>query len=316
MSEQISNETVIDEKPLVTFALIAYNQEKYIREAVEGAFSQTYSSLQIILSDDCSPDRTFEIMEEMAKNYRGRHKIFLNKNAVNLGITGHINKVGKICSGSYVVLAAGDDVSLPERTDELLKLCVESNALIAFSEFNILCENSKTNNLNFVLKENFEVIKIYTPEKLKDGFFLGPSYIIKKDIFSAFPEILPGVHHEDILFPIRAKLLGGNIAYTSKKLINYNSESGVTFKLQSKIKDDWISALKVINVRSFAMTNQILIDSNKIGVPVSYLMENRLASFLLELNFIEKRWIKFLTLNFFSINLWKYKIHLIKKLKL
>ena len=44
-------------RPLVTFALFAYNQEKYIREAVEGAFSQTYEPLEIILSDDYSPVR-------------------------------------------------------------------------------------------------------------------------------------------------------------------------------------------------------------------------------------------------------------------
>ena len=40
--------------PLVTFALFAYNQERYVREAVEGAFAQTYQPLEIILSDDCS----------------------------------------------------------------------------------------------------------------------------------------------------------------------------------------------------------------------------------------------------------------------
>lgn len=51
----------VTDQPLVTFALFAYNQEQYIREAVEGAFSQTYKPLEIILSDDCSRDRTFEI---------------------------------------------------------------------------------------------------------------------------------------------------------------------------------------------------------------------------------------------------------------
>ena len=60
----------IEERPLVTFALFAYNQERYIREAVEGAFAQTYEPLEIILSDDCSTDRTFEIMQEMVANYR------------------------------------------------------------------------------------------------------------------------------------------------------------------------------------------------------------------------------------------------------
>ena len=53
------------DRPLVTFALFAYNQEQYIREAIEGAFAQTYQPLEIILSDDCSTDRTFEIMREM-----------------------------------------------------------------------------------------------------------------------------------------------------------------------------------------------------------------------------------------------------------
>ena len=71
------------EKPLITFALFAYNQERFIREAVEGAFSQTYSPLEIILSDDCSPDRTFEIMKEMAAEYTGPHTIVLNRNEKN-----------------------------------------------------------------------------------------------------------------------------------------------------------------------------------------------------------------------------------------
>ena len=53
------------EKPLLTFAIAAFNQEAFIREAVEAAFAQTYSPLEIVLSDDCSKDRTFDIMKEM-----------------------------------------------------------------------------------------------------------------------------------------------------------------------------------------------------------------------------------------------------------
>lgn len=43
------NDAVKEERPLVTFALFAYNQEKYIRRAVVGAFSQTYEPLEIIM---------------------------------------------------------------------------------------------------------------------------------------------------------------------------------------------------------------------------------------------------------------------------
>src|SRR5436309_1782231 len=102
-------------KPLLTFALAALNQERFIREAVEAAFAQTYSPLEIILSDDHSEDRTFEIMKQMAAAYRGPHKIILNQNPARRCIGGHINRIIEISSGELIVGAAGDDVSLPER---------------------------------------------------------------------------------------------------------------------------------------------------------------------------------------------------------
>jgi len=77
-------------RPLVTFALFAYNQEKYIREAVDVAFSQTYQPLEIILSDDCSSDRTFEIMQEMAAAYVGPHDVRVRQSEVNRGLIDHV----------------------------------------------------------------------------------------------------------------------------------------------------------------------------------------------------------------------------------
>jgi glycosyltransferase involved in cell wall biosynthesis len=105
----------------VTFALFAYNQERYIREAVEGAFSQTYAPLEIILSDDCSTDGTFAIMNRMVQEYRGPHRIALNRNVSNLGLTNHVNHVLSLSHGEIIVVAAGDDISFPHRTQSLLK---------------------------------------------------------------------------------------------------------------------------------------------------------------------------------------------------
>src|SRR4051812_14455329 len=76
------------ERPLVTFVLFSYNQERYIREAVAGALAQTYQPLKIVISDDCSTDRTFEIVREMASAYTGPHKIVLRRNPKNLGADG------------------------------------------------------------------------------------------------------------------------------------------------------------------------------------------------------------------------------------
>ena len=58
----------------------------------------------------------FEIMREMATNYHGPHKVTLNRNPVRRSIGGHFNRVVEISHGELIVGAAGDDVSLPERT--------------------------------------------------------------------------------------------------------------------------------------------------------------------------------------------------------
>ncbi len=107
----------LNNRPLLTFALVSCNQDPFVREAVESALAQTYSPLQIILSDDCSDDRSFEIMREMAQAYRGPHQITLNRNPARKIMGGHMNRVLELSQGELIVIAAADDVSLPNRTE-------------------------------------------------------------------------------------------------------------------------------------------------------------------------------------------------------
>src|SRR5207248_10197804 len=103
--------------PLITFAVASFNQKDYIREAIESAFAQSYSPLDIIISDDCSKDETFAIAQSMAAAYKGPHSVRLNRNPSTLGIGAHTNRLMELCRGELIVVAAGDDVSLPNRTE-------------------------------------------------------------------------------------------------------------------------------------------------------------------------------------------------------
>ena len=105
--------------PLVTFYVMAYRQEAHVREAVAGALAQTYAPLEIVLSDDASPDGTYRIMQEMAAAYDGPHRVILNRNPRNLGIAAHIDRIVALSSGELIVQNAGDDVSRPERAARL-----------------------------------------------------------------------------------------------------------------------------------------------------------------------------------------------------
>ena len=206
-----------EDRPLVTFALFAYNQEKYIREAVEGAFSQSYSPLEIILSDDCSSDRTFEIMEEMAREYRGPHAVKLRQSVQNRGVIEHINEVAEKASGAVLVLAAGDDVSFPERTEQLLGVFfIDPEIYAVFSDFNTV------NTSVTIPKKNSTVNSVSLREISFNGGGVGAgaTYAYRKQCFS-WPAKLPSsLVSEDKILPLRAAMLG-KVAHLDQGLIFY-----------------------------------------------------------------------------------------------
>ena len=93
--------------------MLAYRQEAHVAAAIAGAFAQTWPPLEILLSDDASPDGTYRVMQAMAAAYAGPHRVVLNRNEQNLGLIGHLNRVMALASGDFVVQNAGDDVSAP-----------------------------------------------------------------------------------------------------------------------------------------------------------------------------------------------------------
>lgn len=209
-----------EERPLVTFALFAYNQERFIREAVEGALAQTYSPLQVILSDDCSSDRTFAIMQEMVVDYSGPHEILLNRNERNLGIGGHVNRVMELAQGELIVVAAGDDMSLPERTETLVKVwlgCDKKTHSLHSSAYQIDVHSK----IIGTIENNYFKYPV-GPESFvaNNCHVIGATHAWSSKIFEIFGPLMPEIIHEDRTIPLRAALLG-EIKYINQPLVKY-----------------------------------------------------------------------------------------------
>ena len=109
------------DKPLVTIAVMTYNQEQFVEDAVRSALAQTYEPLEIIISDDCSTDQTFAVIEKVVDKYRRNRTVVVRQNGINMGLCGHVNHVASIASGQYLSFAAGDDISQPTRIAESVK---------------------------------------------------------------------------------------------------------------------------------------------------------------------------------------------------
>lgn len=103
------------EWPLVAVVLYGYNEERFVAEAVESLLTQDYPTLEIVLSDDGSSDATGDIMERMAAEWEGPHRVWVNRNPHNIGIGSQINAAVANTTAKLIVLANADDRSHPDR---------------------------------------------------------------------------------------------------------------------------------------------------------------------------------------------------------
>lgn len=220
-------------RPLVTLVIFAYNQEHLVRDAVQGAFSQTYSPLEIILSDDCSSDRTFTIMREMAESYQGPHTVRLNRNEVNLGLIGHANKAFSVSSGEIIVAAAGDDTSLPQRVELIVKRWLEAGGCayaIASGYVRVDSAGSETTCAPAItgLSQGGVIANLDCPLRGTAGCAMA----YRRELVQQWPISLAYVEDDAL---IRRALLLGPILYLKEPLVRYRwSDAGLSCFKNSK----------------------------------------------------------------------------------
>lgn len=106
-----SNNSIPLIKPLVSICTITYNQESYLRDAIEGFLIQkTEFPFEVIIHDDASTDKTVEIIKSYQARYPGIiHSIFQQENQFSKGLSYVLKPVYTTARGKYIALCEGDD---------------------------------------------------------------------------------------------------------------------------------------------------------------------------------------------------------------
>jgi len=199
------------ENLLVSYCLFVYNQEKYVRESLEGALAQSYSPLEIIVSDDCSNDNTVEVIQKVLADYKGPHDVRFNRNDKNIGLGGHFSKVvGQLARGSHVVTVGGDDISEPDHVEMAVRLIreQESTTLIDLSartidtKGEILSLSNGPRSFQRLTLEDY-LVSARFPKTC------APARIFLKEFYDMFGEIHADCKTEDSVMVFRALLSGG-----------------------------------------------------------------------------------------------------------
>ncbi len=249
------------ESPLVTFALFAYNQEQYIREAVEGAFSQTYSPLEIILSDDCSSDRTFEIMQEMAASYVGPHNVVVSRNERNLGLIDHINLKIQSATEEFVIFAAGDDISEPMRTQKIIDRFLRDPSIMLVHS---TCQPIGTSDELRGPKCIDSNVPLCVLAK-SASIYVGATGAMRKSLYRTFGSIEKKATYEDLIIGFRAALIG-KISHINEPLVRYRVDTGISSEYRRKVLPRREARKNYLLMRA-ATLEQRSIDMQKIDHP-------------------------------------------------
>lgn len=104
---------------LVSAIVIAYNQERFIRETIASVQAQTYDNLEIIVADDASTDATPDVVSEMA---RSDPRIRLLRAPRNAGITGNCNLALSASRGEFGAWLGGDDLWLESKIEKQVRV--------------------------------------------------------------------------------------------------------------------------------------------------------------------------------------------------
>lgn len=165
----------------VSVIIPCYNVENFIVEGINSILNQTYTNIEVVCIDDCSTDKTYEILLKFAQS-DSRIKIF--KNEKNLGLVGTLNKLIEFASNDILIRMDPDDISVENRIEKLVNEHTKTKSNVISSRYSLI--DIKGKKLPY---KGYDIL--FSPIGIKyTSLFNSPiphaPALIHKDIFSKF----------------------------------------------------------------------------------------------------------------------------------
>lgn len=136
--------------PLVSVIMPAYNAEQYIALAIRSVQRQSYSNWELIVVDDCSQDKTAEIINRLAAEDARIRPVFSDENQ---GAADSRNLALDLCRGEYVAFLDADDLWRPQKLVRQVSAALKSNADIVYCSYALVDEAGKPCHRDFIVNE-------------------------------------------------------------------------------------------------------------------------------------------------------------------
>lgn len=206
----------INELPLVTVCIPAYNHEKYVAECIESVLKQDYKNLELIIINDGSKDKTDEVIRAYEQKCRDSFVRFEYRNRENKGLSVTLNEMLDWSQGKYFTACASDDMMLPQKIslliEELEKL--DEQYAVAFGNATFIDDDSNEIYIDRKTKEYTTKEKGY--KFFLDYFTTGREFNYKdKGVFGSYKTLLAGNYLPAMSYVIKLEKIKEVGAWTS-----------------------------------------------------------------------------------------------------
>jgi glycosyltransferase involved in cell wall biosynthesis len=203
-------------KPLVSVIMITFGHENFIEQAINGVLMQICDfDIELIISNDCSPDKTDHVIQNILKDHKHSSWIKYFKQETNLGMMPNFIFSLEQCKGNYIALCEGDDywidpLKLQRQVDFLENNtsyvmachCIYELKLDVLNEADWRCNKNRAKykledylyklffHTSSVVYKNFELPPYIKSDKILNGDYAVFSYLLTKGNLYYFNEIM------------------------------------------------------------------------------------------------------------------------------
>ncbi|MAE53129.1 MAG: hypothetical protein CMI20_03345 [Opitutae bacterium] len=220
--------------PLISCIIPYFNSELYITDCLKSIADIAYQSMEIILVDDCSTDKSSELVNQFINNHKKDNLEFIHiRNDSNKGISYSKNQGMDVMNGEFFFFTGSDDIVLPNRISEPLSyLQINQNVDIVYSDIEIWHESKgKKTKRGFPAEMSNENAFLF---QLKRSYFWSGVLFARNKVKLNFDENLSSAVDYDWYFNQFFK--GRNIHFIDPALVSYRMHSNNTSKNLTKSK--------------------------------------------------------------------------------
>lgn len=214
--------------PLVSVVIITYNSAQTVLETLESIKNQTYTNIELIISDDCSKDDTVEKVRKWIENNQFCFTdVKLIESTKNTGVSPNLNRGIKLSKGKWIKSIAGDDTLEQTAIEEYVKFVLSNDCNICFAKMKTFGIDKDANkDQSDFLEKTYFYLRLPTRKQqykaaLHRHILPGPGIFYKRtfyDEIGGFNERYPLAEEYDFQLRVLEK---SKIYFLDKYLVNW-----------------------------------------------------------------------------------------------